>query len=158
MRYAPVAAVRLHPATECARGLSPGPRSGASQHDARETPQGKRRCLRRPARRTERDDHWLAAPAGERQPLADHHAPGAHQVADDHDRVREVAVRPGAEASTLPIIGIAVKRGLALGADGYEVSAGYDVFREAGCDVNPRLERGGSGDQRTRDRVVGIRG
>ena len=146
MRYAPVAAVRLHPATECARGLSPGPRSGASQHDARETPQGERRCLRRPARRTERDDDRLAAPAGERQPLA------------DHDRVREVAVRPGAEASTLPIIGIAVERGLALGADGYEVSAGYDVFREAGCDVNPRLKRGGGGDQRARDRVVGIRG
>ena len=53
---------------------------------------------------------------------------------------------------------IAVERGLALGADGYEVSASYDVFRKAGCEVNPRLKRGGSGDQRARDRVVGIRG
>ena len=32
------------------------------------------------------------------QPLADHDAPGAHQVAGDDDRVREVAVRPAAEA------------------------------------------------------------
>ena len=44
------------------------------------------RCLGRPPRRTECDDHGLAAPAGERQPLgqplADHDAPGAHQLAD----------------------------------------------------------------------------
>ena len=103
-------------------------RRGGSQNDARETPQGERRCLRRPARRTECDDHWLAAPAGKRQPigqpLADHDAPGAHQFADDNDRVREVAVRPRAEAPTLLIIGIAVERGLALGADRYEVRAG----------------------------------
>ena len=32
------------------------------------------------------------------------------------------------------------------------------VRRKAGCEVNPRLKRGGSGDQRARDRVVGIRG
>ena len=101
VRYAPVAAVRLHPATECARGLSPGPRSGASQHDARETPQGERR-------------------ASDDQP---------------------------AEPPTLLIIGIAVERGLALGADGYEVSAGYDVFGKLGVTVNPRLKRGGGGDQ-----------
>ena len=57
----------------------------------------------------------------------------------------------------LRIIGIAVEHGLALWADGYEVNAGNNVLREAGCEVNPRLERGGSGDQRARDRVVGIR-
>ena len=95
-RYAPAAAVRLHAALEYDSCFLPGPRSGGSQHHARETPQGERRCLGRPARRTERDDHWFAAPAGERQPmgqpLADHDAPSAHQLADGHDRIREVAV------------------------------------------------------------------
>ena len=59
-------------------------------------PECERRCLGRPARRTERDDHRVAAPAGERQPigqsLADHAAAAAHQLADDDDRIREVAV------------------------------------------------------------------
>ena len=76
----------------------------------------------------------------------------------DDDRVREVAVRPGAEAPTLRIIGIAVERGLALAANGYEVNAGNNVLGEAGREVNPRLERGGGGDQSARDRVVWIRG
>ena len=128
IRYAPAAAVRLHAAAECSRGLSSGSRCGGGQHHVCESPEGERRCLRRPARRTERDDHRVAAPAGERQPigqsLADHAAAAAHQLAGDNDRIRQVAVRPRAEASTLPIIGIAVERGLALGADGYEVSAG----------------------------------
>ena len=57
----------------------------------------------------------------------------------------------------LRIIGIAVEHGLALGTDGYEVSAGYRVVREAACEVNPGLERGG-GDQRARDQVIGMRG
>ena len=98
--------------------------------------------------------HGERQPIG--QPLADHDAPGGSQLADDDDRIREVAVRPGAEAPTLLIIGIAVERGLALGADGYEVNAVNNVLREAGREVNPRLERGGGGDQRAR--VVGIRG
>ena len=32
------------------------------------------------------------------------------------------------------------------------------VRREAGCEPDPRLKRGGGGDQRASDRVVGIRG
>ena len=96
MRYAPVAAVRLNPATKNGRGLALGPCWGGGEHHVGESPQGERRCLGRPPRRTECDDHGLAAPAGERQPLgqplADHDAPGAHQLADGHDRIREVAV------------------------------------------------------------------
>ena len=48
------------------------------------------------------------------------------------------------------------KRGLALGADGYEVNPGYDVLRETGCGVDPRLERGGGGDERARDPAIGM--
>ena len=55
-------------------------------------------------------------------------------------------------------MGIAVKRGLSLGADGYEMNPGNSVLREARSEVNPRLQRGGGGDQRPRDPVIGMRG
>ena len=83
------------------------------EHETAPAPEGVAEC-RLVGHRVALSHHRVTMAAGERQPirqsLAHQDAPGAHQLADDNDRVGEVAVRPRTEASTLRIIGIAVKR------------------------------------------------
>ena len=127
--YAPIAAVRLHPAAEYRRGLSPGPRSGGSQHDAGRnapgrTPLPPTTSPAEPNVTTTGSLRRQASASPDASPSQTTTPPPVAKLADDDDRVREVAVRPGAEAPTLLIIGIAVKRGLAVGANGYQVNAG----------------------------------
>ena len=154
VRCALASAIRLHAAVECARGFADGARCGRGEDHLRESLQGDRRCQGRPARRNERDDHRLAAPAGEcqstRKALTDHDVSVAHQLADGHHGVREIAVRACAEALTLRIARIAVKDGRTVGSDGYEVNSGYTALSRVVGKLDPRLKRGG-GDQRADD-------